>query len=353
MKIGHLIISNQYAGAENVVYNSAKYMVRAGAEIAVFANHEISMFYAFMENVKLWNLGKFNDSSRIAKRISYFYIGSRLRKILKQEKFDIIHVHLEPGARIYHLFCRGLDIPLFLTLHGGEIRNYRQNIENPRKNKALDLIFAECDEIISISHWQIDDLKKELRSKIRVIPNGVDTDFFRPLDLPREKNTILYVGRYLEWKGIKNLINVASLLPEYKFWFAGSGPHDSKINLNNTTNLGKIDQKDLLKKYNQATICVFPSFYEPFSCVGLEAMSCGKAIIATKKGFSEYIDTPKDGIIIEPNDEPQLKKAIKKLIEDPAYRKKIEDNARKKALSFDWSKIVNQHLSLYKKYIKP
>jgi glycosyltransferase involved in cell wall biosynthesis len=92
---------------------------------------------------------------------------------------------------------------------------------------------------------------------------------------------------------------------------------------------------------------VFPSYWESFGITGLEAMSCGKAIVATKLGFSEYLEDGHDGLIIEPGDSAKLIDAIKCLMENSHVRTKLEHNAREKALQYDWSKIVQQYEQLY------
>ena len=114
----------------------------------------------------------------------------------------------------------------------------------------------------------------------------------------------------------------------------------------------EITTEELVKLYNQATICIFPSYRESFGLVGLEAMSCGRAVIATPLGFSEYIENGKDGIIIPAKDENALKNAIVDLMTNEKKRKMLEKNARKKALKYSWDKIARQCLNVFREVIK-
>ena len=99
-------------------------------------------------------------------------------------------------------------------------------------------------------------------------------------------------------------------------------------------------------------ICVLPSYYESFGITGLEAIACQRAVIATPLGFSEYIENGKDGIIIPAKDEGALKNAIVDLMTNEKKRKKLEKNARKKALKYSWDKVAKKYLEIYKLVIK-
>ena len=161
----------------------------------------------------------------------------------------------------------------------------------------------------------------------------------------------LFVGNFIDIKGIKELVNVSKQLPQYEFWFVGSGPLDNMIKGHNIKNLGFKNPEELVKLYNQATICAQPSYREGFPLVGLEAMACGRAVIATPLGFTEYIENGKDGVIIPSKNEKALKDAIIDLMTNIKKRKKLEINARKKALKFSWDEVAKKYIEVYKKVI--
>ena len=117
------------------------------------------------------------------------------------------------------------------------------------------------------------------------------------------------------------LINVTRDLKNYKFWFAGIGPLKKLIILPNTKYLGYFNDNELIKIYNRATICAFPSRWENYPVVGLEAFACGKATIATRIGFSEIFDHNKNGLLINPKISEELKSAIMKLMKNPGFGK--------------------------------
>ena len=256
-------------------------------------------------------------------------------------KPDIIYLSkVELFTAIYK--CK---IPFIVTFHSEEdVNNFRKFMCYMSNGPKL---------MTSVSKHQIQNLQEKYKKKATIILNGVDSKIFKPLKNTKQKrNVVLFVGRFIDWKGVLEIINVAKQLPEYEFWFAGQGPLNKIIKGKNIKNLGFKSTKELVKLYNQATICTFPSWHEPFGLVGLEAMSCGKPVIATPLGFSEYIEDEKEGIIIPAKNEKTLKNAIVSLMKNPKKRKMIEKNARKKALKYSWDKVAKQYLKVFREVIK-
>ena len=142
---------------------------------------------------------------------------------------------------------------------------------------------------------------------------------------------------------------MAEDLRNYEFWFAGEGPLKEQITLPNTRHLGYLNEDELIMTYNRATICVFPSYRENFPMVGLEALACGKATVATAIGFSEIIDHETTGLLINSGDRKGLAHSIQRLMENPYMRHAIERQARKDALRYNWRNIVKEYYTIFEK----
>lgn len=348
-KIAVLIISSGLAGAENSTYNVLERLIKMGEDVSLLSNREIADYYRSIKGLKVHDLGKRYDRNTLKRIIYRLKVNRSLYKVLKREKFDIISLNLHGSFSAYKKFQKSKVITV---LHGTEVKtmqmskpNLYQRIENFYLNTAL----KGSDFIISVSNWEADQLPEEYKRKTVVIGNGVDGKKFKPLKTKELSKSILYVGRFIELKGIKELLSVAREIPNYSFLFAGRGPMSSQMSLKNTNNLGFKSKEELVKLYNSADICVFPSYQEGSPNVGLEAMACGKPVIATPLGFSEYIENGKDGIIIPAKDKKALKDAIVKLMDNPKLREKLGKNARKKALKHSWGKVAKQYLEVYKK----
>lgn len=349
INVGFLIISNGLAGAEKATYSLVKELSKLpGLKIHLFLSNEIYPYYSDLEGVYAYNLGPVFDKNPLKKLFYLIKARRQYSRLLKRNPLDILNLVLEYSF-LLHLYKRNSP-KIISILHGEEIKKYL------RKSDLvvyflMKSTLSHSTKVISVSNQQIQELK--FSSKVEVIPNGVDSTIFRPRRISRSSKVILFAGRYVDLKGIRELVYVARQLPQYEFWFAGQGPLQNIISGKNIKNLGFRSSKELVKFYNRATICVFPSHREGFPLIGLEAMACGRAIIVTPSGFSEYIENGKDGIIIPAKNESALKEAIVKLMTDYKLRTKLEKNARKKALKYGWMGVAKEHLTIYLNILNP
>jgi glycosyltransferase involved in cell wall biosynthesis len=269
---------------------------------------------------------------------------SAIEEILRDASPDIIHCHM-PLPWGYVL--RGENSKKIITCHGSDIF--------PRKGYPIryflmsSLESADCVTVQSTSAREY--LTNEYGISSTVIPNGVDTKIFHPMEsVTRQRNLVLFVGRFLEQKGISELIAAAKELPEYEFWLVGNGGTRRPVDVPTLPNVRIIGfRADVVPYYGRASLCVFPSHRESFALVGLEAMACGRTLVATKTGFSEYLENGREGILVDPHDVKGLVRSIRYLMENDEVRRTFEENARKKAAGYDWDVIANRYRALYEK----
>ncbi len=344
MNIGIVLVSDEWAGAERVVYNLSKNLSKIkGVSVTLFINQEVFKLYDNV-GVKRVNIGKYSNSNKLVHLISYLILKRNLKKEIKKRNIDVLNSHMEMSYLI------SPKENLIIVNHGDDIKN----LLNPpslfsklfiqRLSKSR---FDACEKIISVSNWQKQKLPKIYKEKTVVIPNGINTKVFKKLRNIKQEKAILFTGRYIERKGFLEVLKVAGKLPQYKFWFAGFGRLENKINLPNTVNLGFKNTDELVKLYNQVELCIFPALWEAFPLCGLEAMACGRAVIATPLGFSEYIENGKDGLIVPSKNTEVLKKTILQVMNDSKLRKKLEKNARAKASQYSWDKVAVSYLKVF------
>lgn len=176
--------------------------------------------------------------------------------------------------------------------------------------------------------------------KIRVIPNFVDTDAFKPDGATGEK--ILWYGRFVEEKGVRFLVEAASRLlradGRADFVLAGDGPQRDSICMmveglgirERFSIPGKVDRRELIGFLKESSIVVIPSIKEgmPFSL--LEAMSSGKAVVASDiPGIRDLVRDGENGLLVPPADPVALAGALEALRRDPSLREKLGAAARK------------------------
>ena len=275
------------------------------------------------------------------------FLKRRLDQALASISPSILHFHQPlPWAYVFAnakcakvLSCHGL---YFYETSKRPRRSYPNRLLLPRAIRNADIVCAP-------SKWLADYIEEEYNVECTVLPNGVNTSIFAPIEGASRSNVILYVGRFVANKGLREIFEAAKVLREYEFWLVGdqrSGTVKAP-SLPNIKLMGLIEHDDLNRYYNQASVCVFPSYWETFSIVGLEAMACGRAIIATKLGFSEYLENERDGLVVEPGRTDELIESIRYLMQNESARSRIERNARETALKFDWNIIIDRYRALY------
>lgn len=169
---------------------------------------------------------------------------------------------------------------------------------------------------------------------------GVDTDLFKPLDIPRE-NFVLSVGRCIPEKGFEFIIKSLGVIdektrpelvivgdlanPQWKNYLEKLA-HEFKVKLKI---LILISDDELVQLYNQARLVVYAPYLEPFGLVPLEAMSCGTPVVAVKEGgVRESVTHGYTGILTD-RDELAFSGEITKLLKDNEKGEKLINNSLK------------------------
>lgn len=211
-----------------------------------------------------------------------------------------------PGAIIGNYLSEKYDIPY--TVHvrlGGYMFEQLLNEVSSMKNELLASINS-ADQIFTTSLFQSEGLKKWI-SKSSVLYNPVDTTFFKPSE--NEEKYIIAIGRLEKEKGFDLLIDAIKGTPDVHLKIGGTGSEEGKLKqqvINNQLEdrvefLGELDREKVKRSITNCQFLVLPSRYETFGNVLLEAMSCGKPVVATKCGGAEEIITVKTGYLCEIN----------------------------------------------------
>lgn len=245
----------------------------------------------------------------------FFLIPLYLKhKNINFDKYDIVHTNAEFG----HWFKRKNKL-LAVTIHNfifdKEFQKYNSILQKifyyfwVRPNLKKSLLVA--DEIIAVSKYTKNNIIDyfNLKKNITLIYNGIDTDLFRPLNLKKENNKtkLLFVGNLIKRKGIDLLPEIMKKLDDdYELCFT-SGLRTDKIPVylkkKNMIPLGKMNHNQLLIEYNKCDIFLLPSRLEGFGYCAVEAMACGKPIIATNySALKEIIMNEKSGYLCKIND---------------------------------------------------
>jgi len=350
-----------------------------------------SYFEHFGENVHIHFISRAADN--------FFYnakfqvaVARYVPKLVKKQKVDLIHSHTAHMPDILLQF-NDVKTPIVTTIHT-TIKGQREGtkssgvgfreLETTEKGTMLlypflrlieEIYFTKTRYYITPSNWmkeKIIRLYPKLRGRVHVAHNAIDTEFWRrnkdyenKRDELGVENIILYVGRLLALKGVRDIIKaMPRIIKESQdtlFMFIGPGNRCiytkmlDKMGLprHNYVFLGYKSRDELLKYYNMATVFILPSYSENMPMTLLEAMSCSLPVIATKVGgIPEVIDHNVDGILINPGSIDELVHSLIYLIQDKSLRIKLGFYARKKMEErFCWNKIIPKIIEVYERAI--
>jgi glycosyltransferase involved in cell wall biosynthesis len=318
-----------------------------------------------IDNVKEGFFVKFQFLSFI-----FFNVVNSCRKL---NDMDIIHVQWPIPNGLGALFLKKFfKIPYLNTIYGEEV--YLSKRFNT--TFIIKLLVNNSSKSITISTGSLRacleaGLQKE---KLGIIPFGVDTNFFKPMKLEKNKDVfqILSVGYLIERKGFEYLIKAVKevLKANYNIMLTivGSGP--LKIHIKNLINLLELDEniemisnvsdEKLLEIYNSSDLFVLPSIVdsqgntEGLGVVLLEAMACKLPVIGSNiGGITDIIHDGDTGLLVPQKDSLELSKAIIRLIEDQDLREKISLKGFIKVKeNFSWEKIANEYIKIYETILK-
>jgi glycogen(starch) synthase len=300
-------------------------------------------------------------------------------KLLTEGPYDLAVAHDWlglPGG----MAAKEKDLPLIYHVHG--LETGRSEKPNPQLVALEKKGALEADLVITVSKAMLQELLMlgVPSQKIRVCYHGVDSRFYSPenVDLKRlealrqkygfakENQIVLFMGRLEPVKGIMQLFSaLPSILEEHsqvKLLVVGKGSmegwaREAAKQFDCVTLVTDfLNSDDKLHHYALADLCVFPSLYEPFGIVALEAAAMGKPAVVGASGTSglrEIVENPAaskpTGVHVNAHHSQDIAWGINLALSDPSNLKIWGTNARAKVLAeFSWKKAAQKTLGIYK-----
>jgi glycogen(starch) synthase len=305
--------------------------------------------------------------------------------LIKKEnyKFDIVCVHDWLSSIAGIIAKNETKIPVVFHVHstewgrsGGQGSEVVSHLETATERLT--------DRIITVSYAMRDDLTHHgwAEPKISVVWNGVDVERYDPkkckpeqidnlrqkYGIPKDWNLLLFVGRLTWVKSIRNLIQAMPPIlkdyPKTKLVILGKGEEQKDITEmadrlgirdNIVYRFEFIPEDERILHYAASNVCIFPSVYEPFGIVSLEAMAMEKPIVVGAHGvvgFREQVVSSglnQTGIHINGEDPSDIAWGVKETLKDPQRAKVWGENGRKRVSEFfTWRKVAEQTADVYK-----
>ena len=290
-----------------------------------------------------------------------------LSRMVESIKADIYEAHAVSGYRFLKILKkRKINKPFIQTIHGVLEDEYLQSSRNASPSLRLKLsnLFMrylagiekeaarDASLIITVSRYsaqKIEQLYGATKKKIRIVPNGVDLEKFKPNKdcenlkariVGKNKHLVLFVGNLIPRKGLNYLIEAAKHVikenKETKFVIVGEGP--LKNNLISYSQeqavsdkfafLGGVPDALLPQLYNCADVFVSPSLQEGQGITLLEAQATAKPVVAFNvSAISEVVKHKETGLLVEPNSY-ELANAISELLSNESLRERMGRSGR-------------------------
>ncbi|MEA2528732.1 MAG: D-inositol-3-phosphate glycosyltransferase [Thermomicrobiales bacterium] len=301
-------------------------------------------------------------------------------------RYDVVHAHYWLSGWVAHLLKRYWDTPFVQMFHttahmknavspiGQHETALRVRIESQLVGLADSLIAANPDERADLI-WR----QRTRAEKICTIPPGVDVDLFTARDrgicraalgIPTDERVVLFVGRVDPIKGIDTLLCTAAALDragtEATILFVGgdldadgepTGPlrevvaEASKLNVVSRFRfVGSQPQERLPLFYGAADAVVVPSRYESFGLVAVEAMACGRPVVASRAGGLTFtVEDGTTGYLAPVGDFGLFAEHLARILEDSDLRDRLGANAHESAQRFAWGSVAESVQHVYER----
>lgn len=308
------------------------------------------------------------------------------QQLLKdEEEFDIVCVHDWLSAIAGLAIKNSSQLPVVGHIHStewGRRRNGSPTIQ------ALEWELGwQADRVITVSQAMKDDLSRHNwpSAKISVVWNGVDPEVYDPerisskdaeavrerYGIAPEESMLFFIGRLAWVKGVRNLVQAMPEVlrehPQAKLVILGRGEEQrdivemaSRLNIteNVITRFDFVSEEERIAHYAAADICVFPSVYEPFGIVSLEAMSLEKPIVVGARGvvgFREQVvplGVEQTGVHVNGSEPMDIAWGIKALLANPQAAREMGKRGRQRVLKhFTWEQATKQTIQIYQSVI--
>jgi len=263
--------------------------------------------------------------------------------------------------------------PLVLSLHGFFPLTTQVNPRLAHLYVALSRtnILRQASRIVCQSRQDVTVMSRLCDpEKLVLIHNGIDAGKWEALPQSGmfrkkfgiESPIILAVGRIVRGKGFQYLLevvpriirecgNVKVVVVGRDFGYLGA-LREAAVRVGVSDKIlftGQLSEKELREAYVDSTVCTLPSLYEPFGLVALEAMVCGRAVVATRYGgVRDVVEDGVNGFLVDPADKDSYFEALCRVIQDEDFQRRVSETNRRKVLTeFTIKRVVDQLERLY------
>ncbi len=367
-----LIINSEFppigGGAGNASANLAKALVALGQEVVVITSKYSDLPETeTVDEVLVKRVAakrQRSDRSNALEQISFIFGGALgCFNFVRTWRPDIVLAFFGiPSGAIGLLVSWFYKIPYIVSLRGGDVPGFRPYdfaLYHRLVGPFLRIVWHFAGAVVANSQG-LKDLGTRFspKTKIDIIPNGVNPEKFHHQERVWSKPKLLFIGRVVYQKGLDIIFEALSGLMEFpwQLTIVGDGPERERL-VALAAQFGIQDRVDwvgwkhnseLVSYYQDATVFINPSRHEGMPNAVLEAMSMGLPVIATQiAGNEELVVHDETGKLIPPDDSQALQAAILALLEDEKHREQLGAAGRQRVKDhYTWATSAFSYLRI-------
>ena len=383
-------LGDRYSGGMNVyVLQTAKELAARGIHIDIFTrSHDKNdpKIVELEDNLRIIHIDA--GAYDCPKNDLYNHIPeftSRISLISEEWKlqYDVIHSHYWLSTIVGKVLGERYKIPHVVTFHTLAKSKNRARVGEDESEQRIEVEKLSIDSADAVVVSTVDEqqdiarLYKKSLNTISVINAGVDPDLFKPSIQSKareclgikEKHIVLYVGRIEPLKGVDILMKAFSLMgnnADTRLVIVGGNVNQtseiSKLKLlskelsinDKVTFTGAVNHRELPLYYNATDVFALPSYYESFGLVALEAMACGKPVVASRVGgLKTLVQHGVTGYLIPWRCPEPFANKLDILLTNKSLNLNMGEAARTAAVTLSWSKTADSLLDLYNDFTIP
>jgi glycosyltransferase involved in cell wall biosynthesis len=243
-------------------------------------------------------------------KVKYLKLARATLGTARRFRPDVVYAHFLVPTGLIGALAGGA--PLVVTAHGRDVRNVGWL---PGIRAATRFVARRAAAIVAVSDYLRRELEAkvpEARGKIEVVDSGVDLERFTVQPAPEAPSRYLCIGSLIQRKNVLRLANAFERLGEGTLTFVGDGPLRGQLEGRPGIEVtGALPYDRIPAQIAAAHVVCQPSLIEPFGQAVLEAMACGRSVVATRIGGPPEFVPPEAGVLVDPADEDALVEALR------------------------------------------
>jgi phosphatidyl-myo-inositol alpha-mannosyltransferase len=289
-----------------------------------------------------------------------WHLRRDLRRVLRQGKYDIVHVHSPLTPVLPVLAIEEADCPVVGTFHTYFDRSFGYTVGRRFFQKRLDMLSAA----IAVSNSTTVALNRYFDADWQIIPNGIDTDVFHPSAPPppgisNDTPNILFLGRFDPRNGLTTLIDSFRRVKakgtrgrQARLVVVGDGPlrehYYKQANGDKDIVFVGAVLEGRPSYYAHSSVYACPTTKASFGITLLESMACETPVVCSDiLGFRDVVVDEREALMVPCGDRDALADALVRVLDDQGLAIQLGTTGRQNSLEYSWARVTSRVLDVY------